>query len=69
MESLKTITLGEIRQELLGLLARPDETRIFLGVGDLTWYRLKDRGPVEGPGLVQLEFNELYSVTLDPTRP
>lgn len=42
-----------------------DEDEVFFGAGDLSLYRIKDRGPVNGPRLVQIEFNELYSVDVD----
>jgi hypothetical protein len=66
---MKTITLGELRHELTELLKRPDDTQVMFGSGDLSYYRFKERGPYGGPDLVQLEFNELYQVTLDPTAP
>lgn len=61
----KTITLGELRADLEALLALPDDTRVYFGVGDLSFNRIKSRGPVEGPAMEQFEFNEIYSVTLD----
>lgn len=62
----KTITLSELRPHLESLLALPDDTRVYFGVGDLSFNRIKSRGPVAGPALEQFEFNEIYSVTLDP---
>ncbi len=62
----KTITVAELRIRLLNQLnALDDNDEVFFGVGDLSLYRVKDRGPVTGPRLVQIEFNEVYSVTLD----
>jgi hypothetical protein len=58
-----TITLGAIRAELLDLLSMPDDTQVFFGAGDLTWYRTKNRGPIVGTQLMQIEFNEVYTVT------
>lgn len=43
-----------------------DDDQVFFGAGDLSLYRLKERGPIEGPRLVQIAFNEIYSVTSDP---
>lgn len=60
----KTITLGEIRGELQGLLALPDDTMVTFGNGDLTWYRIKNRGATVGPQTMQIAFNEVYSVVL-----
>ncbi len=58
-----TITLGEIRKDLSDLLSMPDDTQVFFGAGDLTWYRIEDRGTKAGAQLMQMEFNEVYSVT------
>lgn len=65
---MKTITVGELRRKLEELLAQPDHAEVFFGGGDLSFYRLKNRGP-RNPAdgiLYQVEFNELYEVTLDP---
>lgn len=43
-----------------------DDDEVFFGAGDLSFYRPKDRGPVDGPRLVQIEFNEVYKVLADP---
>jgi len=66
MKRPKTITLGEIRHDLKQLLERPDDTEIYFGAGDLSYYRTKDRGPAEpgARGLVQVEFNEVYKITV-----
>lgn len=65
----KTITIAELRLRLLNELnAMKDTDEVFFGAGDLSLYRLKDRGPIEGPRLVQIEFNEVYSVTVDPDK-
>lgn len=69
MSQPKTIPLPELREKLRELLAMPDDTQVFFGAGDLSWYRLKHRGPINGPALVQVEFNEVYTVTLDPNAP
>lgn len=58
-----TITVGELRLALQDLLSRPDDARVYFGAGDLTFYRIKDRGPVGGPDLVQFAFGEIYTVT------
>lgn len=63
----KTITVAQLRIELLNQLNALDDTDlVYFGAGDLSLYRLKDRGPVTVPRLVQIEFNEVYSVTVDP---
>lgn len=60
----KVLTMGELRTMLLDPLnTLPDDAQVFFGAGDLSLYRLKNRGPVDGPPLIQIEFNEVYSVT------
>ncbi len=55
-------TLDELRRELEWLLSLPDDTEVTFGAGDLQFYRLKNRGPVEGPAVVNFEFATLYRV-------
>ena len=43
-----------------------DDDQVFFGSGDLSFYRPKERGPENGTRLVQIEFNEVYTVTVDP---
>lgn len=63
----KTITIAELRIRLLNELnAMQDTDEVFFGGGDLSLYRHKDRGAIGGPRLMQIEFNEVYSVTVDP---
>lgn len=60
----KTITIGELRSMMLNQLNHlPDDTRVYFGAGDLSFGRVKDRGPIGGLPLVQIEFNEVYTVT------
>jgi hypothetical protein len=62
---LKTITVGELRTLMLNHLnALPDNALVTFGAGDLSFNRLKDRGPVGGPAVMNLEFNEIYRVTM-----
>lgn len=39
-----------------------DDDEVYFGAADLSFYRIKDRGPIEGPRMVQIEFNEVYQV-------
>ncbi|MGE8449876.1 MAG: hypothetical protein ACN6OP_04465 [Pseudomonadales bacterium] len=70
MAKQKTITVGELRHDLTALLNYPDDTEVSFGAGDLSYYRLKSRlyrsETSNVPRLVQVEFSELYEVTLDP---
>lgn len=68
MTKPKTMTLGELRAKLAYSADLPDDTKIFFGAGDLSLYRLKNRGG-DGEDLIQFEFNELYRVVLDPDAP
>lgn len=43
-----------------------DDDLVYFGAADLSLCRLKDRGPINGPRMVQIEFNELYKVTETP---
>lgn len=62
----KTITVAELRARLLNQLnALDDHDEVYFGSGDLSLYRLKNRGRLTGPQLLQIEFNEVYSVTVD----
>jgi len=63
----KTMSGDEFKQRFGALLASlKDNDEVYFGAGDLSLYRFKDRGPVEGPRMVQIEFNQVYSVTVDP---
>lgn len=50
-----TITVGQLRQDLARY---PDDTELYFGIGDLRYYRTKDRGV----NLVQIEFDEIYTI-------
>ena len=65
---IKTISKAELKVLLLDTLnALPDDAQITFGNGDLSFSRCKERGPVGAPPIVNIEFNELYRVTLDPS--
>jgi len=49
--------------DLLDLLKNVDrDANLYFGVGDLSFYRIKWRGE----NLVHIDFNQVYSVTVDP---
>ena len=58
IEVPKTITVGELRPHLAGLLSMPDDTLVVFGDGTLSFQRVKSRGPIEGRQIQQIEFNE-----------
>jgi hypothetical protein len=63
----KTITIAELRLRLLNELnAMDDEDEVTFGGGQLSLYRPKDRGPVTGKRMVDIEFNEVFTVTVQP---
>lgn len=69
MSEPKTISLGELKARLKWVWELDDDTEIFLGAGDLSLYRAKTRlyrSDDKTPAMVNLEFNELYEVTMDP---
>jgi len=62
------MTRDEFRAYAHEILAQAtsDDARIYFGNGNLSFYRPKNRGPEQGPEMIFIEFNEVYSVTLDP---
>lgn len=63
----KTMSGAEFKQRFGELAASLKDTdEVFFGAGDLSLYRFKERGPAMGPRMVQVEFNQVYSVTVDP---
>lgn len=65
---MKTISGAEFKAHFADLVKTIHDTdQVFFGSGDLSFNRIKERGAVNGPRLVQIAFNEIYSVTLDPT--
>lgn len=63
MSEMKSMSGAEFK-ERFGELIRSlkDEDKVTFGAADLSLYRLKERGPTEGPRIVQIEFNEVYKV-------
>jgi hypothetical protein len=59
----KRITVGELRARLLNQLnALNDEDEVTFGGGQLSLSRPKNRGPREGRKLIDIEFNEIFTV-------
>jgi len=59
----KLMSGAEFKLHFKDLLASlKDDDQISFGSGDLSFLRLKDRGPKEGPRVIQIEFNEVYTV-------
>jgi hypothetical protein len=57
------MTVAEFRQMIWKHLSTlPPEDEIFFGQGDLSFYRVKTRGD----HLHQIEFNQVYTVDIDP---
>ena len=69
MAEPKTITLGELRRQITKLEDLSDETEVFFGSGDLSFNRVQSYGykaDNKTPTLLNIEFNEVYTVTPDP---
>lgn len=69
MSEPKTISLGQLKSELAWLWDLADDTEVYFGAGDLSLYRPKTRlykPDDKTPAIVQIEFNEIYAVTMDP---
>lgn len=68
MNKQKTLSAQEFRLHFAPLLeSLKDDDVVYFGSGDLSFYRIKERGPVDGPRQVQIEFNEVYAVTASPS--
>lgn len=64
MSNNKMMSGAEFKEHFSALIAELKDTDlVYFGNADLSLYRLKERGPVEGPRMVQIEFNELYKIT------
>lgn len=64
---MKTITVAELRVRLLNELnSLDDEDLVTFGGGTLSVHRAKNRGPITGPKVIDVEFNEVFTVTIDP---
>ncbi len=64
---MKTITVAELRAQLLNQLnSLADEDLVTFGGGQLSLHRVKDRGPVTGRKIIDVEFNEVFVVTAEP---
>jgi len=68
MSEIKKITLGDLKQELAWLWDCPDDTEVTFGAGDLSLHHPKTRlyrADNETPQRVQIQFNEIYTITQD----
>lgn len=63
MSEVKYMTGAEFKLHFQSLLRTlKDNDRITFGSGDLSFATAKERGPIEGPRIVQIQFNEVYTV-------
>lgn len=63
MANDKMMSGAEFRERFLDLVQSiKDEDTVYFGAADLSFNRVKERGPVEGPRIVQIDFNEVYKV-------
>ncbi|AXK61512.1 hypothetical protein DCN14_01750 [Burkholderia sp. IDO3] len=67
------MTVREFKDRIVDQIKNlPDDSEIFFGAGDLSFYRVKNRGYIgdsDMPRLVQIEFNQVYEVGIDPEQP
>ncbi|MEN9375984.1 MAG: hypothetical protein RL710_1141 [Pseudomonadota bacterium] len=66
MSNDKMMSAAEFKERFTELMRDLKDTdMVFFGNADLSLYRFKDRGPKDGPRMVQIEFNEVYKITSD----
>jgi len=66
MSNDKMMSGAEFKAEFSELLrSLKDDDLVYFGAADLSLYRLKERGPINGPRMVQIEFNEVYTITVE----
>lgn len=64
--SEKTMSGAEFKAHFATLVnTLKDDDLVIFGAGDLSLAQIKDRGPANGPRIVQLQFNEVYEVIPD----
>lgn len=64
--TIKTISGAELKRQLQNFInTLEDDAQVSFGSGDLTLYRVKDRGVVDGVRMVQIEFDQAYKVATD----
>lgn len=65
-----TMPVSEFKRRIADYLKYlPDDAQVYFGQGDLSFYRMKNRGyypDTDTPRLVQIEFNQVYDVDIDP---
>lgn len=66
MSEPKMMSGAEFKLRFLELAQSLNEDdQVFFGGGDLSFFRVKERGPINGPRVVQIDFNEVYKVIAD----
>lgn len=64
MSNDKMMSAAEFKERFTELMSDLKDTDlVYFGNADLSLYRFKERGPKEGPRMVQIEFNEIYKTT------
>ncbi len=63
MSNEKMMTGAEFKERFMKLARElKDDDLVYFGNADLSLSHFKDRGPIEGPRIVQITFNELHKV-------
>ncbi len=66
MANDKMMSGAEFKERFMELArSLNDDDLVYFGSADLSLYRFKERGPLEGPRMVQIEFNEVYKVLME----
>lgn len=68
MKNPKVMSGAEFKMHFKPLVdSLKDEDEVFFGSGDISFYRLKERGSASAAArLVQVEFNEVVSAVVQP---
>lgn len=66
MANDKMMSGAEFKERFMELArSLNDDDLVYFGNADLSLYRFKERGPLDGPRMVQIEFNEAYKVLME----
>lgn len=66
MANDKMMSGAEFKQRFMELArSLNDDDLVYFGNADLSLHRFKERSPLQGPRMVQIEFNEAYKVLME----
>jgi len=69
-----TMTVRDFKERIVSYIeSMPDDAEIYFGAGDLSFHRIKPRQYEDASKtvttLLQIEFNQVYEVDIDPEQP